>query len=56
MGGTFAVQDPDSDSGQNQTFHIEEAATFAADGTSPSDGSHSAIGSTDATFTTDYGS
>ncbi|WP_279130866.1 VCBS domain-containing protein [Bilophila wadsworthia] len=56
VGGTFAVQDPDSDSGQNQTFHIEGGSnTPAADGTSPSDGSHSAIGSTDATFTTDYG-
>ena len=56
MGGTFAVQDPDSDSGQNQTFHIEGGSnTPAADGTSPSDGSHSATGSTDATFTTDYG-
>lgn len=56
VGGTFAVQDPDSDSGQNQTFHIEGGSnTPAADGTSPSDGSHSATGSTDATFTTDYG-
>ena len=50
------MQDPDSDSGQNQTFHIEGGSnTPAADGTSPSDGSHSATGSTDATFTTDYG-
>ena len=56
VGGTFTVQDPDSDSGQNQTFHIEGGSnTPAADGTSPSDGSHSATGSTDATFTTDYG-
>ena len=65
VGGTFAVQDPDSDSGQNQTFHIEGGKTtdadgsihdtIIADGTSPSDGSHSATGSTDATFTTDYG-
>ena len=56
VGGTFTVQDPDSDSGQNQTFHIEgDSNTPAADGTSPSDGSHSATGSTDATFTTDYG-
>lgn len=56
VGGTFAVQDPDSDSGQNQTFHIEGGSnTPADDGTSPSDGSHSATGSTDATFTTDYG-
>lgn len=56
VGGTFAVQAPDSDSGQNQTFHIEGGSnTPAADGTSPSDGSHSATGSTDATFTTDYG-
>ena len=56
VGGTFAGQDPDSDSGQNQTFHIEGGSnTPAADGTSPSDGSHSATGSTDATFTTDYG-
>ena len=56
VGGTFAVQDPDSDSGQTQTFHIEGGSnTPAADGTSPSDGSHSATGSTDATFTTDYG-
>lgn len=56
VGGTFAVQDSDSDSGQNQTFHIEGGSnTPAADGTSPSDGSHSATGSTDATFTTDYG-
>ena len=56
VGGTFSVQDPDSDSGQNQTFHIEGGSnTPAADGTSPSDGSHSATGSTDATFTTDYG-
>lgn len=56
VGGTFTVQDPDSDSGQDQTFHIEGGSnTPAADGTSPSDGSHSATGSTDATFTTDYG-
>ena len=56
VGGTFTVQDPDSDSGQNQTFHIEGGSnTPAADSTSPSDGSHSATGSTDATFTTDYG-
>ena len=56
VGGTFAVQDPDSDSGQNQTFHIEGGSNPpAAAGTSPSDGSHSATGSTDATFTTDYG-
>lgn len=56
VGGTFAVQDPDSDSGQNQKFHIEGGNdTIAASGTSPSDGSHSATGSTDATFTTDYG-
>ena len=65
VGGTFTVQDPDSDSGQNQTFHIEGGKTtdadgsihdtIIADGTSPSDGSHSATGSTDATFTTDYG-
>ena len=35
VGGTFAVQDPDSDSGQNQTFHIEGGSnTPAADGTS----------------------
>ena len=56
VGGTFAVQDPDSDSGQNQRFHIEGGNnTPAANGTAPSDGSHSATGSTDATFTTDYG-
>ena len=56
VGGTFTVQDPDSDSGQDQTFHIEGGSnTPAADGTSPSDGSHSATGNTDATFTTDYG-
>lgn len=61
VGGSFEVEDPDSDSGQNQTFHIAGGKTTDADGKvhdttgTAVDGSHTAEGSTPATFTTDYG-
>lgn len=32
VGGSFEVEDPDSDSGQNQTFHIAGGKTTDADG------------------------
>lgn len=61
VGGSFEVEDPDSDSGQNQTFHIAGGKTTDADGKvhdttgTAVDGTHTAEGSTLATFTTDYG-
>ncbi len=48
--GTFGVADPDSDAGTDQTFHIDSAN----DGKG-TDGTRGEDGSTNATFTTDYG-
>ncbi|MEI3478655.1 MAG: VCBS domain-containing protein [Bilophila sp.] len=48
--GTFDVADPDSDAGTDQTFHIDSAN----DGKG-TDGTRGEDGSTNATFTTDYG-
>ena len=60
IGGTFTVSDNDRDAGENQTFRIEGGKPRAptARNMTPRHGcrgSHTAEGSTPATFTTDYG-
>lgn len=61
IGGTFTVSDNDRDAGENQTFRIEGGKATGADGKehdtigTAAEGSHTAEGSTAATFETEYG-